>query len=37
MGSQVALAQIERVEQDIRERAEQFEERETALRERFAE
>ena len=35
--SQVALAQIERVGQDIRERAEQFEERETTLRERFAE
>jgi hypothetical protein len=33
--SQVALAQIERVGQDIRERAEQFEERETTLRERF--
>jgi aspartyl aminopeptidase len=34
--SQVALAQLERVETDIREKAEQFEEREAVLRERFA-
>jgi hypothetical protein len=34
--SQVALAQLERVETDIREKAEQFEERESVLRERFA-
>jgi hypothetical protein len=34
--SQVALAQLERVETDIREKAEQFEERESELRERFA-
>jgi hypothetical protein len=33
--SQVALAQLERVETDIREKAEQFEEREAVLRERF--
>jgi hypothetical protein len=34
--SQVALAQLERVETDIREKADQFEDRETVLRERFA-
>jgi hypothetical protein len=34
--SQVALAQIERVGQDVREKATQFEEREATLRERFA-
>ncbi|WP_324759534.1 hypothetical protein [Haloarcula montana] len=34
--SQVALAQLERVGQDIREKATQFEHRETTLRERFA-
>jgi hypothetical protein len=33
--SQVALAQLERVGQDIREKAAQFESREAALRERF--
>jgi hypothetical protein len=34
--SQAALAQIERVSQDVRAKADQFEEREAALRERFA-
>jgi hypothetical protein len=33
--SQVALAQLERIEQDIRAKTEQFERRESALRERF--
>ena len=36
LDSQVALAQIERVEQDIHEKAAQFEDREATLRERFA-
>jgi hypothetical protein len=36
LASQVALAQLERVGQDVRERTAQFERRETALRERFA-
>ncbi len=36
LDSQVALAQIERVEQDIHEKAVQFEDREATLRERFA-
>ena len=36
LDSQVALAQIERVEQDIHEKAAQFEDREAMLRERFA-
>ena len=35
--SQVALAQIERVSEDIRQKADAFESREEALRERFAE
>ena len=35
--SQVALAQIEQVSEGVREKAETFEEREEALRERFAE
>ena len=35
--SQVALAQIEQVSEDVREKAETFEEREELLRERFAE
>jgi hypothetical protein len=34
--SQTALAQIEQVSQDVRAKADQFEERETTLRERFA-
>lgn len=34
--SQAALAQIEQVSQDVRAKAEQFEDRETTLRERFA-
>jgi len=37
LGSQVALAQIERVERDVREKAQEFEQREATLRERFAE
>jgi hypothetical protein len=36
IASQAALAQIERVSQDVRAKADQFEEREAALRERFA-
>jgi hypothetical protein len=34
--SQTALAQIEQVSQDVQAKADQFEERETTLRERFA-
>ena len=36
LASQVALAQLERVGSDVREKADQFEERETELRARFA-
>ena len=35
--SQISLAQVERIGQDVREKAEQFEQRESALRGRFAE
>jgi hypothetical protein len=35
LSSQVALAQLERVSQDVREKAVQFEEREVVLRKRF--
>lgn len=34
--NQVALAQIEQVSEDVREKVETFEEREDALKERFA-
>ena len=35
-GTNFALAQIEQVSEDVREKAETFEEREAMLRERFA-
>ena len=37
LGSQISLAQVERIGQDVREKADQFEQRESALRGRFAE
>jgi hypothetical protein len=37
LSNRVALAQLKRVSQDVREKATQFEEREAVLRDRFAE